>query len=138
MQRVIKILLLVFLGIFVGVVAYEAIMFIRVSRLRSENPLTTSMIESRAKEAQTSRQQPKREQIWVALDRISPNLQRAVLAGEDTNFATHNGFDYKALQKALSVFTAIVVSQGPGSDSHNVFGTDAVEAQTSRALSERH
>ncbi|HEX9425981.1 MAG TPA: transglycosylase domain-containing protein [Pyrinomonadaceae bacterium] len=100
MQRVIKILLLVFLGIFVGVVAYEAIMFIRVSRLRSENPLTTSMIESRAKEAQTSRQQPKREQIWVALDRISPNLQRAVLAGEDTNFATHNGFDYKALQKA--------------------------------------
>ena len=32
--------------------------------------------------------------------RISPNLQRAVLAGEDTNFATHNGFDYKAIQKA--------------------------------------
>src|SRR6266542_4200508 len=100
MRRVIKILLLVFLGICVGVVAYEAIMFIRVSRLRSENPVTTSMIEARAKEAQTSRQQPKREQIWVALDRISPNLQRAVLAGEDTNFATHNGFDYKALQKA--------------------------------------
>ena len=100
MRRVIKTLLLMFLGIFVGAVAYEAIMFIRVSRLRTENPVTTSMIEARANEAQSRGQQPKREQLWVSLDRISPNLQRAVLAGEDTNFITHHGFDYQALQKA--------------------------------------
>jgi len=100
MRRIIKSLLLVFLGIFVGVVAYEAIMLIRVSRLRTENPVTTSMIEARANEAQSRGQQPKREQLWVNLDRISPNLQRAVLAGEDTNFTTHHGFDYQALQKA--------------------------------------
>ena len=100
MRRVIKTLLLMFLGIFVGAVAYEAIMFIRVSRLRTENPVTTSMIEARANEAQSRGQQPKREQLWVNLDRISPNLQRAVLAGEDTNFASHHGFDYQALQKA--------------------------------------
>jgi monofunctional glycosyltransferase len=36
----------------------------------------------------------------VPLDRISPNLQRAVMAGEDTNFLSHRGFDYQALQKA--------------------------------------
>jgi monofunctional biosynthetic peptidoglycan transglycosylase len=36
----------------------------------------------------------------VPLDRISPNLQRAVLAGEDNNFFTHDGFDYEAIQKA--------------------------------------
>lgn len=100
MRRIIKTLLLVFLGIFVGVVAYEAIILIRISRLRTENPLTTSMIEARANEAQSHGQQPKREQLWVNLDRISPNLQRAVLAGEDTNFTTHHGFDYQALQKA--------------------------------------
>lgn len=100
MRRMIKAVLLVFLGIFVGVVAYEAIMLIRVSRLRTENPVTTSMIEARANEAQSHAQQPKREQLWVNLDRISPNLQRAVLAGEDTNFTTHHGFDYPALQKA--------------------------------------
>jgi len=100
MRRTIKTLLLVFLGIFVGVVAYEAIMLIRVSRLRTENPVTTSMIEARASEAQSQRQQPRREQLWVNLDRISPNLQRAALAGEDTNFTTHHGFDYQALQKA--------------------------------------
>lgn len=100
MRRIIKRLLLVFLGIFVGVIAYEVILFIGVWRLRAGNPVTTSMIEARAQEAAARGQQPKREQAWVTLDKISPNLQRAVLAGEDTNFVTHHGFDYQALQKA--------------------------------------
>lgn len=100
MRRIIKTLLLVLLGIFFCVVAYEAIMLIRIWRLRTANPVTTSMIEARANEAQSHEQQPKHEQQWVNLDRISPNLQRAVLAGEDTNFTTHHGFDYQALQKA--------------------------------------
>jgi monofunctional biosynthetic peptidoglycan transglycosylase len=100
MRRIIKSLLLVFLGLVIGFIAYEAIMFIRVSRLRSENPVTTSLIEARVTEAKAPGEQPKRLQVWVPLDRISSNLQRAVLAGEDTNFATHNGFDYQAIQKA--------------------------------------
>jgi len=100
MRRIIKSLFLIFLGVTIGFIAYEAIMFIRVSRLRSENPVTTSLIEARVAEAKARGEQPKRLQIWVPLDRISPNLQRAVLAGEDTNFATHNGFDYQAIQKA--------------------------------------
>jgi monofunctional biosynthetic peptidoglycan transglycosylase len=100
MRKIIKVLFLVFLGIFVGFIAYQAILFIRISRLRTENPVTTSLIEAHAKEAEARGQEPKRQQYWVTLDRISPNLQRAVLAGEDTNFATHNGFDYKAIQKA--------------------------------------
>ena len=100
MRRIIKSLFLVFLGVAIGFVAYEAIMFIRVSRLRSENPVTTSLIDARVGEAKARGEQPKRLQIWMPLDRISPNLERAVLAGEDTNFATHNGFDYQAIQKA--------------------------------------
>ena len=91
---------MVFLGLLIGFIAYEAIMLIRVWSLRSENPVTTSLIEARAGEAKARGEQPKRFQIWVPLDRISPNLERAVLAGEDTNFATHNGFDYQAIQKA--------------------------------------
>jgi monofunctional biosynthetic peptidoglycan transglycosylase len=99
-RRIIKILLLVVLGLVIGLIAYQIIMFIRISHLRSENPITTSLIEARVAEAKSNGEQPKRMQIWVLLDQISPNLQRAVLAGEDTNFATHNGFDYKAIQKA--------------------------------------
>ncbi|MEP6570919.1 MAG: transglycosylase domain-containing protein [Acidobacteriota bacterium] len=100
MRRVIKLLSLVFLGIFVGLLAYEAIMLIRIWHLRNANPASTSLIDARADEAQTKSEQPKREQTWIPLNKISPNLQRAVLAGEDTNFLTHHGFDYEALQKA--------------------------------------
>ena len=38
---------------------------------------------------------------WVALEEISPNLQKAVIASEDGNFLKHNGFDFDAMQKAL-------------------------------------
>ena len=72
----------------------------RVSALRDQNPATTSMIEVRNREARSNGAEPKRAQIWMPLERISPQLQRAVLAGEDTNFATHHGFDYEAIQKA--------------------------------------
>ena len=91
---------MVFLGLLIGTLAYEAIMFINISRLSDQNPATTSLIETRNREAETKGQQARRVQAWVPLDRISPNLQRAVLAGEDTNFVTHRGFDYEALQKA--------------------------------------
>jgi monofunctional biosynthetic peptidoglycan transglycosylase len=99
MRRIFKPLFLIFAGILVGFVAYQVIMFIRISRLQTETPVTTSLFEARAAEARTQGQEPKREQLWVPLDRISPNLQRAVLAGEDTNFMTHHGFDYGAIQK---------------------------------------
>lgn len=38
---------------------------------------------------------------WVAQEDISPNLQKAVIASEDGNFLKHNGFDFKAIQKAF-------------------------------------
>ena len=100
MRKFFRLLFLVILGIVVGTLAYEGIMFVRVFLLRSRNPATTSLIDTRFREAQAKGQQPKREQVWVPLEQISPNLQRAVLAGEDTNFLMHRGFDYEAIQKA--------------------------------------
>src|SRR3954468_15612013 len=101
MRRILRISFLVMLGLIVGIVGYEGIMFVLVLLLRNGNPASTSLIDTRIKEAQAKGQQPRREQTWVPLDRISPNLQRAVLAGEDTNFLTHRGFDYEAIQKAF-------------------------------------
>ena len=100
MRRLIRIFLLCVLGVIVGTILYESIMFVRVYRLRSNNPSSTSLIDIRVSEAAAKGQQAKREQTWVPLDKISTNLQRAVLAGEDTNFLTHRGFDYEAIQKA--------------------------------------
>ena len=101
MRKIFRMLFLIVLGVLVGLVGYEGIMFVRVMMLRSRNPSSTSLIDTRMKEAKAKGQQPKREQTWVPLERISPNLQRAVLAGEDTNFLTHHGFDYEAIQKAF-------------------------------------
>lgn len=100
MWRIIRYVFYAGSGIIVGGLIFEAATLPRASVLRDQNPATTSMIETRLREAQQSGQPPKRVQIWVPLEKISPQLQRAVLAGEDSNFAFHNGFDYEAIQKA--------------------------------------
>lgn len=38
---------------------------------------------------------------WVSIDKISKNLQLAVICSEDQNFLNHHGFDFKAIQKAI-------------------------------------
>tara|TARA_R110000868_G_scaffold1734_3_gene13977 strand:- start:1572 stop:2396 length:825 start_codon:yes stop_codon:yes gene_type:complete len=38
---------------------------------------------------------------WVPLARISPHLQRAVIASEDAKFCQHSGFDWEAVDNAL-------------------------------------
>lgn len=98
-RKFFRVVFLILLGIFIGVLGFEAIMFVRVARLRTHNPGSTSLIETRNSEAQARGQQARREQIWMPLNQISPNLQRAILAGEDTNFLAHRGFDYEAIQK---------------------------------------
>ena len=91
---------LVVLAAFTLFVVYEVVTFPQVSELQRKNPETTSMIETRLKEARDEGREARRVQQWVPLARISPNLQRAVLAGEDTNFVAHHGFDYEAIQRA--------------------------------------
>jgi monofunctional biosynthetic peptidoglycan transglycosylase len=98
--RVFKTVALAVLAAFTLFVVYEVVTFPRVSELQRKNPETTSMIETRLQEARDEGREPRRVQQWVPLARISPNLQRAVLAGEDTNFVAHHGFDYEAIQRA--------------------------------------
>jgi len=42
-----------------------------------------------------------RKYTWVAYDRISINLKRAMVAAEDARFADHEGFDWGGIQLAL-------------------------------------
>lgn len=81
-------------------ILYEFITFPNVAKLKTEDPATTSMIEFRLDEARSDGKEPKKVMIWEPLSQISPNLQRAVLAGEDARFFVHNGFDWEAIQKA--------------------------------------
>jgi monofunctional biosynthetic peptidoglycan transglycosylase len=59
------------------------------------DPPGNVLMLQRAGEGQSIRHYP------VALKRISPHVIRAVIAAEDSNFCTHDGFDVEAIQNAL-------------------------------------
>jgi monofunctional biosynthetic peptidoglycan transglycosylase len=95
-----RLLFLILIGSIGVWLLYELITFPSISSLRSENPTTTSMIEYRLSEARVDGKEGKKFMIWMPMEQISPNLQRAVLAGEDSRFFVHNGFDWEAIEKA--------------------------------------
>jgi monofunctional biosynthetic peptidoglycan transglycosylase len=95
-----KILFSIFCGAVAVWLIYEIVTFPNISKLRTENPVTSSMIEHRLSEMQAEGRQPQKYQIWMPIEQISPHLQRAVLAGEDARFFEHDGFDWDAIEKA--------------------------------------
>jgi len=80
---------------------YHGTILFRVIYYRYANPGTTALMEQRAEEAAAQGLTSKRKQIWVPYERISPNLVRAALAGEDSRFFDHSGFDWEEIQKAI-------------------------------------
>jgi monofunctional glycosyltransferase len=82
-------------------VLYHGWVLSRVLWYRSHNPEITALIDQRMKEARARGEEPKRIQTWVPFDRISPNLVRAVLAGEDSRFFDHSGFDWEEIRIAM-------------------------------------
>lgn len=63
-------------------------------------PTTAAMVERRV-EARRNGRVYRVDYRWVGWDRISPQAALAVIAAEDQNFATHHGFDFESVQKAL-------------------------------------
>src|SRR5436853_4898852 len=83
------------------IVVYHGWVLARVFWYRSHNPEVTALMAQRMSEARAAGVEPKRLQTWVTYDRISPNLIRAVLAGEDSRFFDHAGFDWEEIRIAL-------------------------------------
>lgn len=59
------------------------------------DPPSNILMMQRAAQGQTIRHYP------VSVERMSPNIVRAVIAAEDARFCTHNGFDIEAIQEAM-------------------------------------
>ncbi|MEP6848244.1 MAG: biosynthetic peptidoglycan transglycosylase [Acidobacteriota bacterium] len=95
-----KILFLVLVASVLLWLLYEFVTFPNISKLRSENPTTSSLIEYRLSEEKANGEEPRKFMIWTPMEQISPNLQKAVLAGEDARFFDHHGFDWDAIQNA--------------------------------------
>ena len=61
---------------------------------------------------------------WQPLSRISPNLQRAVIASEDAKFCTHGGFDWEAVDTAIERYR----------EGGYLLGASTISMQTSKNL----
>ena len=61
---------------------------------------------------------------WMPLSAISPDLQRAVMAGEDGKFCTHHGFDWSAIDNAMDVYE----------EGGHVLGASTISMQTAKNL----
>lgn len=64
------------------------------------DPPVTWLMVQRGLERKAADKEWKLEKNWLAIDELSSNLKRAAIAGEDANFMTHNGFDFKAIETA--------------------------------------
>lgn len=66
------------------------------------NPSITILMVRRSIEQSFSDKRDFRfKKDWVDLDEISPNMVRAVVSTEDNLFYRHNGFDWKAIERAI-------------------------------------
>ena len=67
----------------------------------SFNPGTTRFMEIRLAELREKNPHAQLRQQWVAYERISIHLKRAIIAAEDAKFVDHEGFDWEGIQKAI-------------------------------------
>jgi monofunctional glycosyltransferase len=100
-SRLGRVLLVAFACLSVYLV-WEALTWPDVAALATRRPATTAFIE-RYKRGAWFGLGPDRpvEWSWVAYNRISSNLKRAVLCGEDLRFFSHAGFDEEEMKAAL-------------------------------------
>ncbi|GAM96511.1 monofunctional biosynthetic peptidoglycan transglycosylase [alpha proteobacterium U9-1i] len=79
----------------VGFVAFVLAPVTWAAIYRVIDPPGTLLMMQRAAEGETIRHRP------VPISRMSPHIVRAVIAAEDSNFCTHDGFDVEAIQDAV-------------------------------------
>ncbi|MDP4207322.1 MAG: monofunctional biosynthetic peptidoglycan transglycosylase [Bacteroidota bacterium] len=110
--RGIKILIIFFLVLSLsGVLVYR---FVPV-------PFTPLMVQRVAEQAIGGEKMHLKHQ-WVSINHISYNMILAAIAGEDSNFINHWGFDFEAIQKA----------QKHNKRSKRVRGASTISQQTSK------
>ena len=67
------------------------------------NPIVTPLMLIRSFEGITDKGKLRGiDKKWVSIAQISPNMVKAVMASEDQKFLEHHGFDWTAINKALT------------------------------------
>ena len=72
----------------------------RIALMAALDPPSTAFQRSEAWRLLVEKRHIAWSQQWVAYERISPHLKRAVIASEDAAFADHAGIDWDAIEQA--------------------------------------
>jgi len=85
---------------FALLVLYQVWLFAHICWWVKFNPSTSSFMENRLAIMQDKNPKASLQQQWIPYGKISDNLKRALVAGEDANFVEHDGFDWEGIEKA--------------------------------------
>jgi len=72
-----------------------------IKALKNKNPIPTAFMEYRQEQWESENRDMKITHKWVSMSKISPNVIKAVLIGEDDGFWKHDGFDVKGMENAI-------------------------------------
>ncbi len=84
------------------VVSWFAITLFWVIAARFINPPITWLMVQRGFERKADGKEWKIEKDWLSADELPRNLKLAAMAGEDSRFLQHWGFDFAAIEKAYT------------------------------------
>lgn len=88
--------------LFAALIVYESWIFGRVVWWIWVNPTSTAFMEARLETMREKNPKAKIRHGWVAYTSISVHLKRSLIAAEDAKFLDHDGFDWKAIQRAAA------------------------------------
>ena len=92
------------LGVLLAGLALQLAFLLRIALMVVIAPESTAFMRSEAwrvaGRAVTSESRWRWSAQWVPRERISVNLQRAVIASEDASFVRHGGVDWQAIESA--------------------------------------
>ncbi len=85
---------------FALLILYQVWLFAHICWWVKFNPSTSSFMDMRLAIMQDKNPKASLQQQWIPYAKISDNLKRALVAGEDANFVEHDGFDWEGIEKA--------------------------------------
>jgi monofunctional biosynthetic peptidoglycan transglycosylase len=85
----------------IALAVYEFWFFAQIAYWVENNPATTQVMDARLEALQQKQPKAVLDQTWVAYERISVHLKRAVIFAEDAKFLDHEGFDWEGIQRAM-------------------------------------
>ena len=84
----------------VVVLAYQGYVLARIWWWTDHNPQSTAFMQARLEVMHEKSLNAQLKHQWIAYEKMSVHLKRAILVSEDDKFVDHEGFDWESIQKA--------------------------------------